>query len=564
MGLKKRIVTIAAAVLTLAGCLCSSFTASASDAETGEFFPGALAPTAEELDSLPEIEVDASAYESLPSKFDITDSQYAKYFPEIGNQGDIPSCAAWASTYYQFTYEVNKLRGVATDESNTYSPAFTYNYLCGNDLNGSFVTSAYRILANQGAMKLADFPYCSKSSEYNFDWCNDKDKLIEALEYRVSNSYIKKVRYSTSPEFKQVKSLIASGKPAIAMTQYDGWVYDSSGECVVSCKYDLGLHYVTIVGYDDNYTTPDGKIKGALKVANSFGKNWDHGKDGYVWIAYEAMNPEDFTDGTAPVFFMNIGEVETKNVFYFMDVKKYNVNFANVVTFSSREPCRTSLQVQELNKKDDKFSGLTSSVTPYSSAKTCCIAYDLFDNQGTCSMDDYLSKRLHLNFANTSQYGASNITNVVYDNLGKTVIPQEFVPGSLDSNGQYINSVLIKLAKGRVSAYDNKPITDADVKMVQDYLLGSIEFSNLQKYLADYDNNGVVNLADVVNMNVAVASAKGEEYYITDYIDSLGCSIADLIEQEYGVSIEEYVAENYEELSSLNVIPPEMRSDLYA
>ena len=56
---------------------------------------------------------------SLPSSYDLSTSPY---FPPIGNQQSIGSCAAWATTYYQFTYEANKLNNIVSTADNAYSP----------------------------------------------------------------------------------------------------------------------------------------------------------------------------------------------------------------------------------------------------------------------------------------------------------------------------------------------------------------------------------------------------------------------------------------------------------
>ncbi len=45
-----------------------------------------------------------SSRSALPSKVDLSCDN--PYFPEIGNQGSIGSCAAFATTYYQYSYEV--------------------------------------------------------------------------------------------------------------------------------------------------------------------------------------------------------------------------------------------------------------------------------------------------------------------------------------------------------------------------------------------------------------------------------------------------------------------------
>ena len=42
------------------------------------------------------------------------------------------------------------------------------------------------------------------------------------------------------------------------------------------------------------------------------------------------------------------------------------------------------------------------------------------------------------------------------------------------------------------------------------------------------------------------------------------CSLADVIEEEYNMPIEQYISENYTELSAMNVIPEDLGGDLYA
>ena len=69
----------------------------------------------------------ANTRDALPSSVDLSTS---KYFPPIGNQGvGFGSCVAWATTYYKFTYEFNKLRDTdANTNSNIFSPAWSWNY----------------------------------------------------------------------------------------------------------------------------------------------------------------------------------------------------------------------------------------------------------------------------------------------------------------------------------------------------------------------------------------------------------------------------------------------------
>ena len=49
---------------------------------------------------------------NLPTYCDLSETSY---FPQIGSQIG-GSCASWSTTYYQFTYEANKLNNVNTKE----------------------------------------------------------------------------------------------------------------------------------------------------------------------------------------------------------------------------------------------------------------------------------------------------------------------------------------------------------------------------------------------------------------------------------------------------------------
>jgi len=95
---------------------------------------------------------------TLPNKVDLSNTIY---FPEIGDQGRIGSCSAFATTYYQYSYEVNKLNKIKDiNERITYSPAFTYGLLSDGDIsNGISITSAYESLANFGCLQYDDLPY---------------------------------------------------------------------------------------------------------------------------------------------------------------------------------------------------------------------------------------------------------------------------------------------------------------------------------------------------------------------------------------------------------------------
>ena len=102
---------------------------------------------------------------ALPSKVDNSTNQNAKYLPKVRSQGGIGSCSSWSSVYYQFTYTVNKARGVTTTDENTYSPNFAYNLINSSEnLRGSTRPENYDVLTYQGAPTIKDVPLASTAS----------------------------------------------------------------------------------------------------------------------------------------------------------------------------------------------------------------------------------------------------------------------------------------------------------------------------------------------------------------------------------------------------------------
>ena len=144
--------------------------------------------------------------------------------------------------------------------------------------------------------------------------------------------------------------------------------------------------------------------------------------------------------------------------------------------------------------------------------------------------------------------GAMTLANMPYNTSNYTNL----------TDGALSITMPVNLAKGRVSAYDNSAITYADSEMVQQYVIENTDLSNIKRHLADYNSDGAVNLLDVSRMNSDIAARNGETYAITDYIDEWGYSLADVIEEEYNMPIEQYVAENYAELSAIDAVPAEL------
>lgn len=142
MRIPKLVATLCACVFSMISVLSVSVSATDSKSSSVLTAGDGLWESAEEL-GIECLDIDSSTYLLLSNS---VDNSTSAYFPSIGNQGNLNSCAGWATTYYQYTYEVNKLKGVATTNSNVYSPAWTYNYINGGGNNPSYLSDAYNVL----------------------------------------------------------------------------------------------------------------------------------------------------------------------------------------------------------------------------------------------------------------------------------------------------------------------------------------------------------------------------------------------------------------------------------
>lgn len=260
----------------------------------------------------------ATADEALPKSVDLSTS---KYFPPVGNQGGLGSCATFSAVYYQFSYEVNKKLDVEATYENTRSPQIVYNFVNAGSNSGTDHGRNYRFLQHYGAPTMSEVPYSDQDS---MDWHADEGiwregiraRLKDYTEYDDVGVDDKQVTSPDDPDLLDIKTQLNNDKIVGYSTYVSSWLYSNlktsvdapvndsfSGEdCVIACDGTYGAHAMAIVGYNDdiwidvnNNDKVDAGEMGAFKVVNSYSP--DYCNDGFVWVAYDALNKVSTVEG---------------------------------------------------------------------------------------------------------------------------------------------------------------------------------------------------------------------------------------------------------------------------
>jgi C1A family cysteine protease len=283
--------------------------------EVAAEMPGSASTSSQTSLRSSNIPIDQVANEvTLPNN---VDNSLLPYFPPIRTQGDIGSCTAFSSTYYQMTHMAALEMGWNVkdnnDNSNKFSPKWSFNLVNGSTDGGSEIVDICRLLQRHGAAFWSQFSYIpDKSNPLNYrEWPTDASIWENAINYRLDKlGYISLQDGTntpiTSPDsaiLKQVKELLNNGYVLNYSTLFDSWKYTTikdgpyNGESAAYLMdgYD-GAHAMTLVGYNDDIwidVDNDGERDipqemGAFKIANSHGTSYAN--DGYCWVAYDALN----------------------------------------------------------------------------------------------------------------------------------------------------------------------------------------------------------------------------------------------------------------------------------
>ena len=267
-----------------------------------------------EINAIPRLQLTtASENTTLPST---VDNSTLDYWPGIDNQGYFPSCAQFAGIYYTFTYEINRVRNIATTSENTYHHHYTWNFLNNGTNNGSLTTDGWDIVMENGCPTQPAF---GADNVGNKKWMSGYDKYYQAQHNKVDSYY--QIQIFDEADLIELKHWIhdhnagaSTGGLAVFYCN-TGMTIESlppesqhTGDGIVTQFGVNGGHAMTIVGYNDDIMydfngdgqftnnvdiNNDGEIDiqdweiGAVKVANSWGNNWE--EDGYVYVPYRLL-----------------------------------------------------------------------------------------------------------------------------------------------------------------------------------------------------------------------------------------------------------------------------------
>ena len=232
------------------------------------------------------------------------DNSTLQYFPPIGSQGGQNSCSCSAACYYYNTYTqaVDEDHDVSGgDNDYICSPAFMYPLVNGGVDEGVSLQYTVGRLNDIGCCSWTLKPYSSG------DWTSwpSEAAWVEALQNRTRTSHVIDGWYQSGLD--AIKQHLANGNVAVTICPvYYTWYADYPDNSRTGIDNDVyyypdgspvGLHAVTLVGYDDNRSYVDHRDGqthyGAFLLANSWGSSWGvqnstgTGTNGFFWVAYE-------------------------------------------------------------------------------------------------------------------------------------------------------------------------------------------------------------------------------------------------------------------------------------
>ncbi len=468
---------------------------------------------------------------NLPSSKDLsTDIS----FPCIRHQGNIGSCVCWATTYYQFGYQVAKMNSWnAKNSLNThyqFSPRWTHN-LTNFGVNAeSYEDAVYLILENQGAVRYSQFAPTGVNTDSEFRlWNLNKGDMTNALKYKVSShSYLHFATENASTpitsyndsDLTNIKNYLNTGHVLTAATNMSNWALataqDGTTVCT-RCLYSSNIcdHLISIVGYNDNIACDlngDGSIqnfeKGAFKVANSWGTTW--GDQGYRWIMYDALNE---VSSTSVQNTPNRHKAFEKYSYHKIEVAEYPLDLIAEVTINQK--LRNDLKIRLITSTSPSGAvqaqyastlfiyGATGNGGPYNftgsgttpQTKTFVFDYSKIFNSSS------VRKNCFLEIFKYDLDRATTISSIkLIDSSNKVVVNDTATKTITSDYAKYSYKI------GVVGDVNNDgSITMLDITKIQQHMSHLITLTSEDLKVADVTGEGNVNSLDIADLQSYIA-----------------------------------------------------------
>ncbi len=253
----------------------------------------------------------------LPASLDNT---VYPWFRPIFNQ-DGGSCGQASGIGYNFTYEMDYVRGIAANTTETQYPThYTWNFLNGGGGGGSWYFDGWQIIAANGCPNVSTY---GGTPWYGGDrrWMSGYENYLAGMQNRILE--VATIDVSTEEGLITLKQWLfdrLDGSPSGGLANFSAGVSDAftmdylpsgtpnAGKQVVTRWGEQVNHAMTFVGYDDNirydfngdglYTndldiTGDGITDlrdyeiGGLIMVNSWGQSF--GDNGKAYVMYRTL-----------------------------------------------------------------------------------------------------------------------------------------------------------------------------------------------------------------------------------------------------------------------------------
>ncbi len=267
------------------------------------------------------------------------DGRTKSYIKPVKNQQSTGGCWAFSTTTSLSMFMQKKYNVSATYSTRHMEYAITreftdginengYNRVPGQGANyhmvGNYLANGY------GPIAESQWPFENNEDKISIVNLKNKDVLLDVndivLDYAMTSGVC------TAQDRENIKKYITENGSAVIttlmLTNSTYYNYSTDAYYYDDPKYAIN-HAVTIVGWDDNYSTDNFALvkpsnKGAWIVQNSYGTNWGDG--GYYYLSYDDVNACDF------IMSFNSVDTEIEDNIYSYDKLGYNTFLGFAVT----------------------------------------------------------------------------------------------------------------------------------------------------------------------------------------------------------------------------------------